>query len=260
MPGTGSRWWVLRDRPLSGNECSRGIDPGGRGFTLSSRAPFEREKSIMTQSRISRRALLHAGLVSTAAVGTGAAAVTPPQSEGPFYPVVPQSDRDADLTRFGNRDGVAEGRIIYVGGQVTAPDGSPIVDAVVDVWQANAHGRYAHEKDQSPAPLDPNFQGWAVIKTDEEGHYRFRTIFPGAYPVTSEWSRPPHIHFKVSRRGFVEITTQMYFPGEDLNASDRLLNRVAAAERESLVSVAESFVDDPEADTLYRFDVVLAPV
>ncbi len=186
--------------------------------------------------------------------------MTPPQSEGPFYPVAPQADRDADLTRFGDRTGVAEGRIIYVGGRVTAPDGTPIADAVVDVWQANAHGRYAHETDQSPAPLDPNFQGWAVIKTDAEGRYRFRTVFPGAYGVTAEWTRPPHIHFKVSRRGFAEITTQMYFPGEELNASDRLLNKVAAAERDSLVSVAESFVDDSEADTLYRFDVVLAPV
>ena len=214
----------------------------------------------MTNSRFSRRMLLRAGLASTATIGTGAAAVTPSQSEGPFYPVTPQADRDADLTRFGDRAGVAEGRIIYVGGRVTAPDGGPIADAVVDVWQANAHGRYAHERDRSAAPADPNFQGWAVLTTDADGHYRFRTIYPGAYGVTAGWTRPPHIHFKVSRRGFIEITTQMYFPGEELNASDRLLNSVAAAGRDSLIAVAEGFAGDPDADTLYRFDVVLAPV
>ncbi len=213
----------------------------------------------MTQSRITRRSLIHAGIASTAAVGTSAAAVTPPQSEGPFYPVTPQDDLDADLTRIGGRAGVAEGRIIYVGGQVTAPDGSPIADAVVDVWQANAHGRYAHERDQSPAPLDPNFQGWAILKTDAEGRYRFRTISPGAYAVNEAWTRPPHIHFKVSRRGFVELTTQMYFPGDPLNEADRLLAQLGESDRARLVAVAESFAGDPDADTLYRFDVVLAP-
>ncbi|MDH3666400.1 MAG: protocatechuate 3,4-dioxygenase [Paracoccaceae bacterium] len=217
----------------------------------------------MTQSRITRRSLIHGGIASTAAVGAAgraSAAITPPQSEGPFYPVTPQDDLDADLTKFGGRAGVAKGRIIYVGGRVTAPDGSPIADAVVDVWQANAHGRYAHEKDQSPAPLDPNFQGWAVLKSDADGGYRFRTVLPGAYAVDGTWTRPPHIHFKVSRRGYAEITTQMYFPDEPLNGADRLLNQVAENDRARLVAAAESFTSDPDTDTLYRFNVVLAPV
>ena len=218
----------------------------------------------MTKSRVSRRALLRSGLISTAAIGVGstpaaAARITASQGEGPFYPVTPQADRDPDLTRFGDRPGVAEGRVIYVGGQVLAPDGAPIADAVVDIWQANAHGRYAHEKDQSAAPLDPNFQGWAVLKTDADGRYRFRTVMPGAYAVDASWTRPPHIHFKVSRRGFVEVTTQMYFPDEPLNAPDRLLNNVTEAEQAGLIAVPEAFSGDPDADTLYRFDAVLAP-
>lgn len=216
----------------------------------------------MTKPKFSRRAMIRLGLGSTAALGTGAGAagITASQSEGPFYPARPQADLDADLTRIAGRSGRAEGRVILVEGHVRAPGGDPIEGALVDVWQANAHGRYRHEADRSEAAPDPDFQGWAMIATDAAGRYGFRTIFPGAYPVNEDWTRPPHIHFKVSRRGYLEVTTQMYFPDEPLNRVDRLLNRVPPAGRSGLIASREEAADDPEAEALYRFDVVLAEV
>ena len=100
--------------------------------------------------------------------------------------------------------------------------GAPVAGARVEIWQANAHGRYSHPYDSNPAPLDPNFEGYAVQMTDSEGRYRFKTIKPGAYPVTEDWSRPPHIHFDVSGR-VGRMVSQMYFENEPLNEVDPLL-------------------------------------
>jgi len=124
----------------------------------------------------------------------------------------------------------------------------------VDIWQANAAGRYAHERDPNPAPLDPNFQGWAILKTDGEGRYRFKTIKPGAYPVSENWTRPPHIHFKVSRRGYREITTQMYFEDEPLNNVDNLLNELPDDLRPTLIATRESKFEP------FQFNIVLAKI
>lgn len=201
-------------------------------------------------------------LAATAIAGTGTAlgsramadpVVTPPQGEGPFYPIVDQADKDADLTVVEGRDGVAQGEVVEVSGRVLDAAGEPIANAVVDIWQANAAGRYAHEADPNPAALDPNFQGWAIMTTDEKGAYRFKTIKPGAYPATSDWSRPPHIHFKVSRRGYKDLTTQMYFEGEPLNDADALLNGVAEDLRAALIAT-------PNEKGVLQFDVVLESV
>jgi protocatechuate 3,4-dioxygenase beta subunit len=94
-------------------------------------------------------------------------------------------------------------------GRVLNGDGAPVAGARVEIWQANTHGRYTHPYDTNAAPLDPNFEGYGVQVTDAEGRYRFKTIKPGAYPVTEDWSRPPHIHFDVTGR-VGRMVSQMY--------------------------------------------------
>lgn len=214
----------------------------------------------MPKKNLSRRRVLQAGLVSSLGLGVSTACasetdktITPAQTSGPFYPVVDQADKDADLTLFGDSANVALGEIVTVEGRVLDNDGAPIADAIVDIWQANAAGRYAHEIDPNPAPLDPNFQGWAILRTDAHGHYRFKTIKPGAYPAAQGWDRPPHIHFKVSRRGYREITTQMYFENEPLNDVDHILRSLSELEQISVIASRTEL-------GVFEFDVVLAKV
>lgn len=222
----------------------------------------------MADKKISRRTLLASGAgtglfiaaacKSETPAGSAAApaglAPTPREIEGPFYPVVDQADKDADLTRIGPGGAIAEGEIVRVEGRVLDQTGAPLAGAVVDIWQANAAGRYAHERDPNPAPLDPKFQGWAIMTTDENGRYGFKTVKPGAYPASDDWWRPPHIHFKVARRGYRELTTQMYFDGEALNDIDHLLQEHDAKEQASVIA-------QRHAETgAYVFDVVLRKV
>lgn len=173
------------------------------------------------------------GLVSKTSL---AKVVTPAEMEGPFYPITPQKDQDFDLTVVKGKSGVAKGQVVYIQGKVVDKNGHPIEDATVDMWQANAGGRYRHPHDKNPVPLDPNFQGWAIIQSGKEGGFAFKTIVPGAYPVDHEWLRPPHIHFKVSKRGHPELTTQMYFPDNALNEKDTLLKKKTASERELMMA------------------------
>lgn len=196
-----------------------------------------------------------AGIVASAPL---VAATTPRQTEGPFFPTREQPDTDADMTRIEGRTEQAAGEIVEVSGRVLDEDGNPVADARVDVWQANTHGRYAHERDRNPAPLDENFQGWARLMTDAEGRYRVRTIKPGAYPVRPDWTRPPHIHFKVARRGYHELTTQMYFAGDPLNERDLLLQSLSESGRDMLVV---EFSSTPGSDAQQgKFDIVLSRV
>ena len=211
--------------------------------------------------KLTRRSILTAGAGMAAGavslgVIAGSAEVTPANPEGPFYPRHRQSDKDADLTLIKGHDQRAQGRVIRVTGQVLDEQGQPIAGALVDVWQANTHGRYHHEDDPSTLPVDPNFQGWAMIKTDSEGRYAFTTIKPGAYKVEGDWRRPPHIHFQVSRRGYHELTTQMYFAGDSLNDKDRLLQSVPAGARDLLVVAFDESQAVPEG----QFPIVLAKV
>ena len=141
---------------------------------------------------------------------------------GPFYPVEKPLDQDGDLTVIAGREGVAEGQVVHVMGRVLNNDGVPVAGARSRIWQANTHGRYSHAYDWNTAPLDPNFEGFGVEVTDGEGRYRFKTIKPGPYPVTEDWSRPPHIHFDVSGQ-VGRVVTQMYFENEPLNDQDRRL-------------------------------------
>lgn len=149
---------------------------------------------------------------------------------GPYYPIARPLDQDNDLTRLVGHSGVAKGKIIDIYGKITNNLGHVMSNARLDIWQANAVGKYMHPGDTSDRPLDPNFQGSAVLMTDSEGNYRLRTVLPGIYPV-GEHLRPRHIHFDVKTSN-ARLTTQMYFPGEKENAGEQIAaddNRVAKA-------------------------------
>jgi len=186
---------------------------------------------------------------------------TPKETSGPFYPTRDQPDKDVDLTLVEGNSDRAEGEIIHVKGQVLDDNCDPVAGALVEIWQANKWGRYHHESDPNPAPLDPNFQGWGQAATDEEGKYSFKTIFPGAYPVSAEWTRTPHIHFKVSKRGYHELVTQMYFEGQDLNKTDRLILAMPKEESNKLIVKLKDPPVNMEPDShLCHFNIVLKQV
>jgi protocatechuate 3,4-dioxygenase beta subunit len=185
------------------------------------------------------------------------------QTMGPFHPNKDQQDKDFDLTAFNGSDSQPAGEIIYVRGKVTDQNCNPIPGAVVMLWQANTHGKYSHEYDHSSIEYDPNFQGWGQMTTNEKGEYSFKTIKPGAYPL-SEGSadyRTPHIHFKFSRRGYHELITQMYFEGEALNEKDILLGALDEEEQAQVVRPMISNAEDIETSAkLLTFDVTLEKV
>jgi protocatechuate 3,4-dioxygenase beta subunit len=180
---------------------------------------------------------------------------TPDQILGPFYPVQKPLDGHNDLTYLPGKSGAAQGEVIYVMGRVLNLKGEPVRGAQLEVWQANARGRYTHPSDPNPQPLDPNFEGYAVVVSDAEGRYRFKTVKPGAYPVGGGWVRPPHIHFDV--RGQVNrLVTQMYFAGESLNDKDPLLQNSWA--KDSLIAKVMAPSEQEEADSrLVVWDIVL---
>ena len=184
--------------------------------------------------------------------------VTPTQTQGPFYPDSDVGDNDLDMTLIKGHTEAAKGEPIFVHGQVLDTDGNPLANATVDVWQANDAGRYRHEKDPNPAPLDPNFQGWGVVTTDDLGFYRYKTIRPGVYSL--EWLgedgwRARHIHYKVSHDGYEPVTTQMYFPGDPLIDQDLEIAEVPEEDRWMLMSVEHK--PHVSGIPIYRFDVVL---
>ena len=160
---------------------------------------------------------------------------TPPQTEGPFYPVLKPLDQDADLTMVGNSGKRAAGDLLLVQGQVLTPNDSPVTNALVEIWQTNAWGRYQDRRDRSDTPWDPNFQGYGHVTTDANGAYAFRTIRPAGYGQ-GYFRRTPHIHFRISGSYFDRLTTQMYFAGEPENANDGPLNRISdSATRKRLI-------------------------
>lgn len=191
-------------------------------------------------------------LAGSSALAEKSSAPTPQEIEGPFYPLQAQQDKDFDLTLIEGHEHLAEGKPIFIKGAVMDTDGNPVEGATVDLWQANHAGRYRHPHDSNPAPLDPHFQGWAIVPSGENGAFRFKTIFPGIYPAADGWFRPPHIHYKVSKRGYVELVTQMYFPDHELNQKDLLLQRKGAAEQESMIS--KLIQTEPET---YQFRIIL---
>jgi protocatechuate 3,4-dioxygenase beta subunit len=166
---------------------------------------------------------------------------------------------DADLTRFAG--GEALGERIVVTGRVLDEDGRAIPESLIEIWQANAAGRYAHDSDLHEAPLDPHFSGIGRVITDGDGAYRFMTVKPGAYPWRNHYNawRPQHIHFSLFGPSFAtRLITQMYFPGDPLLALDPIFNSVPdPAARQRLVASFDIEVTIPEHALGYRFDFVL---
>ena len=181
--------------------------------------------------------------------GPGAAAFPRPRAE------------DADLTRNARAGGAPQGERIIVTGQVRDEDGSPVPDTFVEIWQTNAAGRYRHPSDRHDAPLDPNFSGEGRTRTDAQGHYRFVSIRPGAYPWTNHHNswRPAHIHFSLFGPAWAtRLVTQMYFPGDPLLALDPVFQSVPGeSARARLVAEFSLDVTEPGQALGYRWDVVL---
>ncbi|GAB2751841.1 protocatechuate 3,4-dioxygenase subunit beta [Salinifilum aidingensis] len=168
-------------------------------------------------------------------------------------------DLDHDLTA--QHEAEPLGERIVVSGRVLDSDGKPVPNTLVEIWQANAAGRYLHAGDRHPAPLDPNFSGTGRCMTDEQGNYRFVTIKPGAYPWRNHdnaW-RPAHIHFSLFGRAFTQrLITQMYFPGDPLFSQDPIFNSVRdPAARERMISRFDLDTTVPEWALSYKFDIVL---
>ena len=182
---------------------------------------------------------------------------TPDQILGPFYPVVKPLDQDADLTTIAGKPGRAEGQVMHVMGRVLTVAGHPVHGARVEIWQANTHGRYTHPSDTHPAPLDPHFEGFAVLTTDAEGRYRFKTIKPGAYPAGPDRMRPPHIHVEVTGQSN-RLVTQLYFAGEPLNDTDPFLQGVGPNKERLIVPLGPPTPElEPDARVAV-WDIVLA--
>ncbi|QBG36107.1 protocatechuate 3,4-dioxygenase [Litorilituus sediminis] len=184
-----------------------------------------------------RRAFLKKSLLGTlgavVAGSVNAQTSTPRDAEGPFYPITPQKDKDADLTKVAGKSGTAKGTIIEIYGQVLDTNLQPIEGATIDLWQANSFGKYHHPHDNSDAPIDEHFQSWAIIQSGKEGKFRFKTVMPGAYPYQAEPEdqRTPHIHMKIGKHGYEPVLTQMYFPDQEQNKTDGLYQRKTAEQQ-----------------------------
>lgn len=200
--------------------------------------------------------LAGSGAVFSAKLANAEAALqrTPGQILGPFYPLG-ELTQNSDLTRVPGRSGRAEGQVLNVMGRVLNLSGEPVRNAKVEVWQANTYGRYSHPSDTNPAPLDPNFEGAAVLTTDSEGRYRFKTIKPAAYPAGPNLTRPAHIHFQVTGRQD-RLVTQMYFENDPYNNTDPFLNSTAAKQLLITKLLAPSPELEPDSK-MAIFDIVL---
>jgi protocatechuate 3,4-dioxygenase beta subunit len=178
---------------------------------------------------------------------------------GPAYGRDPIGELDNDLTRQ-HRDEPLGERII-VTGRVLDGDGRPVRNSLIELWQANAAGRYTHQGDQHPAPLDPNFSGAGRCLTDDEGRYTFVSVKPGAYPWKNHHNawRPAHIHFSLFGPAFrSRLITQMYFPGDPLFDQDPIFQSVRDPKaRERLISRFDLETTEPEWALGYKFDIVL---
>lgn len=183
---------------------------------------------------------------------------SPLETVAPVFPKGFVKEAEADLTTWGKRAPLGEKMVLV--GRVLDEDGRPVRGALVELWQANASGRYPHPVDNHDAPLDPNFLGKGQALTDDEGRYRFVTIKPGAYPWQNHpfgW-RPAHLHFSLFGNAYAQrLITQMFFPGDPLLAMDPMFNCVPEWARDRLLAEL-ALEEGVEGVSLgYRWDMVL---
>ena len=183
------------------------------------------------------------------------------ETSGPGYGQASIGTLGPDLTKSAVKNGAPLGERIIVEGRVLGEDGRPVPHTLLEIWQANAAGRYVHEADQHDAPLDPNFLGAGRCVTDADGRYRFISIKPGAYPWLNHpnaW-RPAHIHFSLLGPSFsTRLITQMFFPGDPLLPLDPIYNAVPDEEaRRRLVCDFSIELTKPQWALGYSFDIVL---
>jgi protocatechuate 3,4-dioxygenase beta subunit len=184
----------------------------------------------------------------------------PAEARDPFTPCPPGPlvrPGDGDLTRIGPGRPRAFGDAVWITGRILDEDLRPVRRTLVEVWNANAHGRYSHVIDagRNDAPLDPNFYGFGTLLTDDEGRYAVRTIKPGAYIARRDisWWRPPHVHFSILGAG-IRLVTQMYFPDEPLNEKDFIFLIVPEGDRSRVIGRSAASLD---GDRRFDFDVVI---
>lgn len=207
---------------------------------------------------------LHPDYKSTVLRAPGRKLVPLPQSlselTGPVYGHDALGELDHDMTRNARMNGEPLGERIVVTGRVLDEAGRPQPETLVELWQANAAGRYVHESDRHDAPLDPNFLGSGRCVTHQDGRYRFHSIKPGAYPWGNHpnaW-RPNHIHFSLFGPSLAtRLVTQMYFPGDPLLEFDPIFLAVPAGARERLIARFSLDATEPGFALGYVFDIVL---
>lgn len=216
-----------------------------RAPTPGTQPPNDFPEYGSTQKRHPKQALLRIPQTVTE--------ITGPRFSRSLYPSI------VDLSKSGTHEALGE-RII-VRGRVLDEDGRAVPDTMLELWQANAAGRYAHARDQHDAPLDPHFKGEGRVFTDAEGWYQFTTIKPGAYPWRNHFNawRPNHIHYSLFGPGFAtRLITQMYFPGDPLLDLDPIFHSVADEQaRRRLIAKFDIEITRPEWALGYRFDIVL---
>jgi len=235
----------MPDTPNGGKAGARLVVPGYAPEAPGAHPPLDWPAYASTRLRHPRRPLVPLPHRLTEVTG-------PLLGEGRV------GETDHDLTV--QHGGEPQGERIVVEGRVLDGDGRPVGGTLVEIWQANAAGRYRHDGDRHPAPLDPNFSGAGRCLTDAEGRWRFVTVKPGAYPWKNHHNawRPAHIHFSLFGRAFTQrLITQMYFPGDPLFPYDPILGSVPEAARERLVSRLELDATVPEWALGYRWDIVL---
>jgi protocatechuate 3,4-dioxygenase alpha subunit len=174
---------------------------------------------------------------------------TPTQTVGPYFTLGMMREGDNVLVQPDT-----EGEHIRIEGYIYDGDGDPLFNVLLEIWQANAHGRYNHPLDQRPLPLDPAFIGFGRASTDPRGHYWFQTIKPGPVPYQGEMMQAPHIVVLVHASGVAHpLLTRLYFEDDPRNEADPILQRVPANRRQTVLGRREQ----RDGETVYRFDIVL---